>query len=330
MYDLSQELKNKVISVTGGSGYIGSSLLGKLSKYPAKKIIRISRKKLESQDNIEDWILDLSDYKSWLKLVEVSDIIFHLSGNTSIKVAEDNPIESLISETLPIDNLVKASHVLNRKPRVIYASTATIYGLTHNFPVSETYTPFPITSYDLNKFESEKKLEIASRNNLINSISLRLANVYGPSPIESSAIDRGILSQITKLSFENKIVSLYGSGNYLRDYVYIDDVVNALLLSSVANYAGIRKSSRIAFNVSTGVGTYLKTVFEMIIKEVEGYTGKKLKLRSVPWPREVSEIEKRNFIGSAERLKSLTGWSAKTSIKDGVHLLVDYYSKELM
>ena len=331
MDELQNGLKNKVICITGASGYIGSSLVSELKKYSVKKIIRISRKKnLITLNDIDDWVLDLEDFNSWLKIVKKSDIIFHLSGNTSIAVAENDPEKALISEVLPIKNLVKASKELSRKPRVIYTSTATIYGLTQNLPVIESHIPVPATCHDYNKFQSEKYLEIASQERLIDSVSLRLANVYGPSHTESSAPDRGILTKITKMCFENKDIPLYGSGEYIRDYVYIDDVINALLLISVKDYKEIRKSLNIVFNVSSGNGTFVKTIFKLIAKEVEKITNAKINIETVPWPSHVSEIEKRNFIGSAERLKSLTGWFAKTSIEEGVQLLVKKYSKDFM
>ena len=239
MYDLHNELKNKVICITGASGYIGSSLVKELDNHSIKKLIRVGRKKMKILPNIEDWVLDLKNYNSWRKIVKQADIIFHLSGNTSINSSENDPENEFISETLPITNLVKASKELNRNPRVIYASTATIYGLTDELPVKEEHFPIPITKYDSNKLHAEKHLIMASKENIIESISLRLANVYGPSVNESSSYDRGILSKITKLSFENKKIPMYGAGNYIRDYIYIDDVVNAFLLSSIYSHPSI-------------------------------------------------------------------------------------------
>jgi len=328
MNELQSKLKNKVIAITGASGYIGSALVNELSNYSVKKLIRISRRKLKSEDNIEDWNIDLNDLDSWKKIVDHSDIIFHLSGNTSIAVAEKNPENSLNEELLPITNLVNAAKKLSIKPRVVYASTATIYGLTHEFPVSEDQPPVPITSYDLNKLSVEKKLKMATRENLIESVSLRLANVYGPSINDSSALDRGILSKITRLGFENKSIKIYGTGNYIRDYIYIDDVVQAFLFASTLNYEEIKKNDEILFNVSSGVGTPIKNVFGLIVNEIEKITGFNLKVKNVSWPSGISEIEKRNFIGSAERLKSLTSWSAKTSIEKGIYLLVNHLSKK--
>jgi UDP-glucose 4-epimerase len=328
MNNLIKELENKVVSITGASGYIGSALIKELEKYPVNKVIRISRKKLSKIANIEDWVLDLNEKNSWIKIVSQSDIIIHLSGNTSTTVAENNPRTSLISEVLPIISLIHASKVLSYKPRLVFASTATIYGLTEKFPVNEDHISSPITTYDLHKFFVEQQLKMASNDNLIDAISLRLANVYGPSIGESSAYDRGILSKITKMSFENENLQVYGKGNYIRDYIYIDDVVSAFLYASVMDYDEIRKQAEIVFNVASGKGTSVQNVFSLISNEVEKITGNKLGIKNVPWPNGINEIEKRSFIGSAKRLKLFSGWSPSITIEEGIDLLVKHYSKE--
>ena len=328
MSDLSKSLNNKVISITGASGYIGSSLIKTLEGFSLNKIIRVSRKKLIPKDNIEDWVLDLNAKSSWLKIVSQSDIIIHLSDNTSIAVAENNPENSLTSTVLPIIHLINAAKDLSSKPRVVFASTATIYGLTEKFPVEESHVSAPITSYDLHKFFAEQQLKMASNDNLIDAISLRLANVYGPSLNESKSKDRGVLSKITRMCFENKNPQVYGSGNYIRDYIYIDDVVSAFLYASIIDYDDIRKESEIIFNVASGRGVSVKSVFNLISNEVQKITGVKLEVKNAPWPNGVNLIEKRNFIGSAKRLKSFSGWTSNMPIEDGICLLVNHYSKE--
>jgi len=330
MYELQGKFKNKVITITGASGYIGSALVDELEKYSVKKLIRVSRKKLKTQGNVEDWNIGLNDLDSWRKIVNESDIIFHLSGNTSIAAAEKNPENSLNAEILPIMNLLNAAKELSKKPRFIYASTATIYGLTQEFPVSEDQVPSPMTCYDTNKLSAEKKLIMASRENLIESVSLRLANVYGPSKNESSSIDRGILSKITRQGFENKSIKIYGSGNYFRDYIYIDDVVKAFLYASVFDYSRIKKDSKIIFNVASGEGTSIMNVFGLIADEIEKISGFNIEIENISWPAGISEVEKRNFIGSAERLKSYASWNSKTSIEDGICMLVNHLSKDYL
>jgi len=327
MADISSKLEGKVVSITGASGYIGSALTQELEKY-SLKIIRISRKQLTPKDGVEDWVLDLNKKSSWIKIVNRSDIIFHLSGNTSIYDAEKDPKESLISTLFPIIQLINASKKLSRIPRVIFSSTATVYGLTEVLPVLETKRPSPITVYDLHKFFAEQQLLVASSSNIIDAISLRLANVYGPSPTESLAQDRGILSKITKRRFALKNLQIYGNGEYLRDYIYIDDVVNAFLHASVMDYGILLNKNQISLNVASGKGTSVKEVFDLISHEVEKITGIRGDIENVAWPEEVNEIEKRNYIGSIELIKSLTGWQPSVSLEEGIRLLVKHYSKE--
>ena len=327
MVDISSKLKGKVVSITGSNGYIGSALTRELEKY-SLKIIRISRKQLTPKDGVEDWVLDLNKKSSWIKIVNRSDIIFHLSGNTSIYDAEKDPKESLISTLFPIIQLINASKKLSRIPRVIFSSTATVYGLTEVLPVLETKRPSPITVYDLHKFFAEQQLLVASSSNIIDAISLRLANVYGPSPTESLAQDRGILSKITKRRFALKNLQIYGNGDYLRDYIYIDDVVNAFLHASVMDYDILLNKNQISLNVASGIGTPVKEVFELISREIEKITGIRGDIENVAWPEEVNEIEKRNYIGSNELIKSLTGWQPSVSLEEGIRLLVKHYSKE--
>jgi len=327
MADISSKLEGKVVSITGASGYIGSALTQELEKYPLK-IIRISRKQLTPKDGVEDWVLNLNKKSSWKKIVSKSDIIFHLSGNTSIYDAEKDPKESLISTLFPIIQLINASKKLSRIPRVIFSSTATVYGLTEVLPVLETKRPSPITVYDLHKFFAEQQLLVASSSNIIDAISLRLANVYGPSPTESLSQDRGILSKITKKRFALKNLQIYGNGDYLRDYIYIDDVVNAFLHASVMDYDILLNKNQISLNVASGIGTPVKEVFELISREIEKITGIRGDIENVAWPEEVNEIEKRNYIGSIELIKSLTGWQPSVSLEEGIRLLVKHYSKE--
>ncbi len=327
MVDISSKLKGKVVSITGANGYIGSALTQELEKY-SLKIIRISRKQLTPKDGVEDWVLDLNKKSSWIKIVNRSDIIFHLSGNTSIYDAEKDPKESLISTLFPIIQLINASKKLSRIPRVIFSSTATVYGLTEVLPVLETKRPSPITVYDLHKFFAEQQLLVASSSNIIDAISLRLANVYGPSPTESLSQDRGILSKITKKRFALKNLQIYGNGDYLRDYIYIDDVVNAFLHASVMDYDILLNKNQISLNVASGKGTPVKEVFELISREIEKITGIRGDIENVAWPEEVNEIEKRNYIGSIELIKSLTGWQPSVSLEEGIRLLVKHYSKE--
>jgi UDP-glucose 4-epimerase len=323
---LNELYEAKTIVITGGSGYIGSALINKLQKYNCK-IIRTSRSSLEPLKGVEDWVLNLEQYESWDNLVASADIIFHLSGNTSVAFAEENIYESLLSNLLPIINLSSASKKLKLSPRVVYASTATVYGITDNFPVDESQKTNPLTIYDLHKLYAEQELIMAS-NSMINPVILRLANVYGPSSNECQASDRGILNKITKMRLEGKNIQIYGDGNNLRDYVYIDDVVNAFLHVGVMKYDNFFDRRSIIFNIASGTGTAVKEAFRMVSNEVAKNTGILGNIENIAWPKGINVIEKRNFIASIASIKSLTEWRPSVSLEEGIRLLVNYYSKE--
>ena len=114
----------------------------------------------------------------------------------------------------------------------------------------------------------------------------------------------------------------------MRDYIYIDDVVNAFLHASVINYNILLNRNDIALNVASGKGTSVKEVFSLISHEVEKITGIRGVIKNVAWPKGVNEIEKRNYIASIELIKSLTGWEPSVSLEEGIQLLVKHYSKE--
>lgn len=311
--------KGKIIAVTGGSGYIGSALINELQKYDCK-IIRVSRVSLISLEGVEDKIYDLTTKDCWIELVSAADIIFHLAGNTSIAFAEENIYESLSSNLLPVVNLVDASKKLKLSPKVIYASSATVYGITDLLPVSEDLMVKPVSIYDLHKLYVEQHLAMANNQGIISIKSLRLSNVYGPSLSESNSKDRGILSQITKACMKGYNINVYGGGNYLRDYIFIDDVVDAFLCASISN------NPNIVFNVSSGVGISVKEVFQMIADEVKKNKGIFCNIEDTDWPNNTNIIEKRNFIGSNNKLISMLGWKRNVTLEEGIQRLVSYYS----
>ncbi len=319
MFYLFEELRNKVVVVTGGSGYIGSALINELKKYNCK-IIRTSRTTLIPIEDVQDKILDLTRKESWIEIVSTADIIFHLAGNTSIAFAEENIDDSLLSNLLPITNLVYASKKLKLSPRVVYASTATVYGMTDLHPVSEETIPRPVSIYDLHKLYVEQQLTMANHQGVLNAKSLRLANVYGPSLSESGSKDRGILSRITQACMQGETINAYGGGDYLRDYIYIDDVVDAFLRSCIFD------SPDTVINVASGVGTKVKEVFQMISNEVEKNQGICCNIKDTDWPENTNIIEKRNFIASNNKLKSMFGWKVNMPLKTGIHKLVQHYS----
>ena len=304
--------KVSTFSVIGASGYIGSKLVNKLTDSGCN-VIRSSRRDTITNGDSEFVMAELDSLDFWLNIVEKSDVIIHLAGNTSINVANDNPALDLNSSVVPIYRLIKACKILRKRPRVVFASTVTAYGFTDNLPVSEATAENPESFYDLHKFFVERQLVLATKLNICDGVSLRLANVYGPSSANSSANDRGILNKIIGLALAGDIVSLYGGGNYIRDYIYIDDVVDAFILASISS-----KSAGEVFNVGSGVGTSVRDAFNAVTQEVYRQTNKIIEMKDMPWPENSPKIDMRNFTASIKKAHTCLGWSPKVSLQTGI------------
>ena len=299
-------------TVIGASGYIGSKLVNKLTDSGCN-VIRSSRRDTITNDDSEFVMAELDSLDFWLNIVEKSDVIIHLAGNTSINVANDNPALDLNSSVVPIYRLIEACKILRKRPRVVFASTVTAYGFTDNLPVSEATAENPESFYDLHKFFVERQLVLATKLNICDGVSLRLANVYGPSSANSAANDRGILNKIIGLALAGDIVSLYGGGNYIRDYIYIDDVVDAFILASISS-----KSAGEVFNVGSGVGTSVRDAFNAVTQEVYRQTNKIIEMKDMPWPENSPKIDMRNFTASIKKAHTCLGWSPKVSLQTGI------------
>ena len=299
-------------TVIGASGYIGSKLVNKLTDSGCN-VIRSSRRDTITNGDSEFVMAELDSLDFWLNIVEKSDVIIHLAGNTSINVANDNPALDLNSSVVPIYRLIEACKILRKRPRVVFASTVTAYGFTDNLPVSEATAENPESFYDLHKFFVERQLVLATKLNICDGVSLRLANVYGPSAANSSANDRGILNKIIGLALAGDIVSLYGGGNYIRDYIYIDDVVDAFILASISS-----KSAGEVFNVGSGVGTSVRDAFNAVTQEVYRQTNKIIEMKDMPWPENSPKIDMRNFTASIKKAHTCLGWSPKVSLQTGI------------
>jgi UDP-glucose 4-epimerase len=319
--NISIGLNVKTVAITGASGYIGSALVDRL-KESNLEIVRVSRQELAPSAGMRTMKADVSTLDCWLEIVEHADVIFHLAGNTSAYAAAVYPAESLSSTLLPVTHLIRAAQELRRHPTVVFASTATVYGLTAQLPVAETVEPKPITVYDLHKLFAEQQLALATQQGVLCGISLRLANVYGPSSSVSSADDRGILNRVTAMAMQGKDLIVYGDGKYLRDYVYIDDVVRAFMI------AGLREGvCGGVFNVATGNSVSVREAFHLVVQRVANITGNIVHIKNVPWPESPNPIELRNYIADINCCADVLGWRSKITLESGINCIIDSFGK---
>ena len=302
--DLARHYADKAVAVTGSHGYLGAALIEAIRPLAAS-VIPVNRPDA-----------NVSTAECWSQLVATADVIFHLAGNTSVSAARRDPDGSFAATVQPLIHLAEAARSAHRCPRVVFASTATVYGLTPTLPVDEATPAHPVTTYDRHKLDAEHHLAVATAHGMIDGVALRLANVYGPSPAVSRATERGVLNQAAARAVSGADLSLFGDGRYLRDYVYISDVVRAFLL------AGAQPGLGGACNVASGTGTTVRDAFHLVAARSANATGRAIHIRETPWPDGTDPIECRQFTATIDRIAASCGWRPRVSLADGIDHLV--------
>lgn len=299
----------KTVLVTGGSGFIGSALTAQLAKFPCRVVLP---KRGSDIRKIQFW-------QDFVKRDRV-DIIFHLAAQTSLTFASSHPLADLSTNLLPIVRLVELCQASGWKPTIIFAGTVTQAGLTKNLPVNESIPDRPITVYDLNKLAAEKYLQYYSRQLGGQAVTLRLSNIYGPGPTSQSQ-ERGIVNLLIKKALAGETLSVFGTGNYIRDYLFITDAVEAFIKACVY----IKDTNGNYYVLGTGIGHTIKEMAEGVADTVARQTGIKVDIKLRPWPLQTHPIEKRNFIADTKAFTRATGWKAKVNFETGVRQTVAYF-----
>lgn len=306
-------IKNKKIAIIGSSGYIGSALVERLVELGAW-VLEFNRGDCINQYETEKYKIDsyVSDF--WLNLVHSSEIIFILSGNTSVKFAEINGAESLSSSIDPIIYISNASKNLGLKPKVIYASSVTIYGLGSNdVRLNEKSLVAPLNNYDLHKLFAEHQLKLANQRGLVSGVSVRLANVYGWSPIINGSAERGVLNKVVTRALKGDEIQVYGDGQFLRDYVHISDVIDGFIRIALAE--NINES---VLNLASGNSCKVIDAFQMAADLASLIFTRPVSIRFVEWPENTELTEKRNAMFDIEKLDKVLNWRPKTDLFQGI------------
>ena len=247
---------------------------------------------------------DIREYAILEQAVKGVDIIFHFAAQTSVYRANENPPADFEINVKPMLTLLEICRKQSRPPIVLFSGTVTEAGIPVTLPINEECVDKPVTIYDLHKLIAENYLKYYAEQEMVKGVVLRLANVYGPGPKNSSA-DRGILNMMVRKALRGEDLTLYGSGEFIRDYVYAKDVARAFLLAGGS-------SDRISgkyFVIGSGKGMTLKAAFELGVERVALRTGKKVKVLNVEPPVALSVIETRNFVADSSAFQKVTGWS---------------------
>ncbi|MCW4023225.1 MAG: SDR family NAD(P)-dependent oxidoreductase [archaeon] len=255
-----KEFNGQEVVVTGGAGFIGSNLCKKLVELGAKVTV-IDNLYAGSKDRIQDLIdeglkfveKDIRDKEAIEEVTKNCKTIFHLAAQTSVPFSMVNPQED--SQINVIGTLSVLEAAKKAGARVVFASSSAVYGNPKQKPTNETVEPNPIAFYGLTKLLGEHYCRFYHKTYGVEIVMFRIFNVYGP------YCHGAIYDFLNKLKKDPTQLEVLGTGRQARDFIYVDDMVDALLRAAITPEA-----SGHAFNVGTGTTTSVADLAEMIVK----------------------------------------------------------------
>jgi nucleoside-diphosphate-sugar epimerase len=310
--------------VTGGAGFIGSTVVNALSQVSCRVVVLLrAGRHWDSLGETEAEIValngDILDRQTWSKALAGVDHVFHIAGQTSAYVANEDPQADLDANVVPLLQMLNVCRAEGLKPAIMFAGTATQAGLPTDLPVNETVRDLPVTVYDVNKLAGEKYLQCFTRETGIPTATLRLSNVYGPGTSVGRG-DRGILNLMVKKALNKEPLTVYGDGNHVRDYIFIDDVASAFLTAGAAS----DKVSGNYYVIGSGEGYKIVDAIHLVADQVESILGYRPEVRHVPTPEGMSLIEDRDFVADTSLFRSSTGWTPQISLEEGIDRTIKY------
>lgn len=314
---ISSSYEGRNILITGGRGFIGAALTEYLSgvncsllivdRSAGKEWVPVSRRAKIALVN-----KDVSQRETWESILPEIDYVFHLAGLDYFHRSEYDAELDFQVNALSVLHLVDVCLRNNFKPRVVFTSSANLFGTVDRLPVNEDFRDNPLTVWAVHKLMAEKYLSIYSQEHGLQTLILRLANVYGPTP-HRALMSNVTLNKIMIQALAGKPLLLYRNCDCIRDFIFLDDVVRALLLAGALECP----SKNCSYVIGSGEGRTVRDVWQAIAQKAEQLTG-----RSVPI--EVSNSvrlgpsETRNFVADATRFRDATGWRPLIDLSSGI------------
>ena len=189
--------------------------------------------------------------------------------------------------------------------------------------MAETFADDPLTIYAIHKLTAEKYLQYYAREFQIQSVTLRLSNVYGPVP-EYHIGARVVLNRIVREAVRGGPLILYKNYSCVRDYVFVDDVITAFLLAGTSN----APTNGQYFLIGTGVAHRIMDAVNLVADRVALRRGGHRPAVEIDPAAPIEAVEWRHFVADTSRFHAATGWSPQVSLLEGVDRTIDYFLNE--
>ncbi|MFC1623843.1 NAD-dependent epimerase/dehydratase family protein [Candidatus Omnitrophota bacterium] len=316
-------LRGKKIMITGGLGFIGSNLARKCIELGAQVTIYDcldpnSGGNLynihDIQDSVELCYHDILNFDKLSQHIIDKDIIYNCAASTSHPFSMREPLVDLDVNGRGVINLLEAIHRFSPDAKFIHLGTSTQLGRLQYKPADERHPEFPTDIYSANKSVSEKYVLIYAKAHRIRSCVIRLSNVYGPrASIHSPEFTFN--NFFIGLALQGKDIEVFGKGSQLRNVIYVEDVITALILASQAD-----KVDGETFFI---VGDEHYSVAQ-IAEEIMRCMGSG-KVKFVTWPEDRESVDVGDAVISNQKVKSILDWAPQHDFKTSLVKTKEYY-----
>jgi UDP-glucose 4-epimerase len=317
--------------ITGGCGFIGTSLISRLLREnPEIKIRVLDNLSVGTKEDLQEVISaiekemnvkpsgieliesDIRDYATCHKCCNGIDVIVHLAANTGVGPSVENPRSDMEANVIGIFNMLEAARQ-NHVKKFIFASSGATIGEVEP-PIHEEKPPRPVSPYGASKLAGEAYCSAYYRTFGIKTVSLRFANVYGP----LSKHKNSVVAKFLKQAFSGEALEIYGDGSQTRDFIYIDDLIHAIILSVESDVGGE------VFQIATHKETTVNEIADRIKNIIENETGKRVSV--VHGETRLGDV-KRNY-SDISKAKRLLGFSPGFDLHMGLRNTFEYFRQK--
>ena len=311
------------VLITGGLGFIGSALARRLVELGAKVTLVDSMipeyggnpfNIRDIRDQVTIDLTDVRDSAAMSSLIRKRHFLFNLAGQTSHLDSMTDPVTDLNINAAAQLHILEACRLHNRDLKIVFASTRQIYGRPEYLPVDEKHPIKPTDVNGINKLAGEWYHLLYNDVYKIRACALRLTNTYGPGMRVKDARQTFLGIWIRRL-IEEKEFQIFGDGKQRRDFNFVSDVIDALLLAASSDDANGE-----IFNLGHSEHIALQQLASLLIK-LNG----RGKYELIPFPEDRKAIDIGDYFSDFRKIQTLLGWTPKTKLEDGLKETLQYY-----